>query len=84
LKKDQVQKNIRIERKYLEMSDKLHKDLGGNKYRVFEAALDLFNVVHPMIQKVLNSYDEAERKQILEIIGQLKYPPDKGKGGKKS
>jgi hypothetical protein len=69
---------------YIALVDEIHSTLGGNKFRIYEAALDLFNAVHPLIQQTLISYDEESRQLLLEIIGQLKYPPDKGKGGKKS
>jgi hypothetical protein len=73
----------KIEESYVEKVDEIHSKLGGNKFRIYEAAIDLFNVVHPLIQQTLVSYDEESRKLILDIIGQLKYPQDKGKGGKK-
>jgi len=74
----------KIEESYVALVDDIHSKLGGNKFRIYEAAVDLFNAIPPVLQRALISYDEEDRKQILDIISRLKSPPESGKGGKKS
>lgn len=74
---------VRLEDKFAEMYNELHSKLGGNKYRIIEASLEIFSELPSVLQRCLVSYDEEERKLILGIIGQLKPPPEPKKGGKK-
>lgn len=73
----------KIEETYLKLIDELHDRLGGKKYRIYEASIDIFNALPPILQMALISNDEELRKQILDIISQMKYPPEPKKGGKK-
>jgi hypothetical protein len=72
----------KIEDSYVDLVDEIHSTLGGNKFRIYEASIDLFNAMPPILQRALISYDDEERKLILDIISQLKPPPEPKKGGK--
>lgn len=74
---------VRLEDKFAGIYDDLHSKLGGNKYRIIEASLEIFNELPSVLQRTLISYDEEERQLILGIIGQLKPPPEPKKGDKK-
>lgn len=73
----------KIEESYITLVDEIHTKLGGNKFRIYEAAIDLFNAAPRILQSALISYDEEERKLILGIISQLSTPQKPKKGGKK-
>ena len=74
---------VRLEDKFAEIYNELHSKLGGNKYRIIEASLEIFSELPSVLQRCLVSYDEEERKLILGIIGQLKPPPEPKKDGEK-
>jgi len=73
----------KIEESYVILVDEIHSKLGGNKFRIYEASIDLFNAMPPILQRALISYDDEERKLILGIISQLTPPPQSKKGGRK-
>jgi len=73
----------KIEESYVSLVDEIHSKLGGNKFRIYEASIELFNAMPPILQRALISYDDEERKLILGIISSLTPPPQPKKGGKK-
>ena len=73
----------KIDEKYVTLHDELHNQLGGNKYRIIEASLELFNAIPMILQLTLVSYNEQQRQQILDIIAQVSMPTEPKKGGKK-
>ena len=73
----------KIDEKYISIVEEIHSKLGGSKYRIYEAAIDLFNTIPRVLQSALISYDEEEREMILDIISQMKLPQQTKKAGKK-
>lgn len=73
----------KIEESYVSLVDEIHTKLGGNKFRIYEASIDLFNAMPPILQRALISYDEEDRRLILDTISQLSTPLEPKKGGKK-
>ena len=73
----------RIGENYNEIADNLKDILNVHKYRIYEAALDLFNVLPRIMQMTLVSDDSELRQQVLDTIKKMTPPPPPKTGGKK-
>ncbi len=73
----------RIGEKHKEIVSDLTDMLNTKKYRVYEAAVDIFNALPRILQLALISDDTELREEILGIIKKLSVPPQPKKGGKK-
>ena len=62
-----------------ELFDKLCNDLGPPRYKVLEAAIEVFAALPKEAQYVLKSQDENDRKLILDLIRAMNVKGQKGK-----
>lgn len=63
-----------VEERYFELYHKLCDEIGGDKYRVLEAAIEAFSHLPGPIQTTLMSYKEADRQLCFELIAGLGLP----------
>lgn len=52
--------------------EQLFAGLGPPKYKILEAAIEVFSALPKPAQRILKSQDESDRKAILDLIQKLK------------
>ena len=62
-----------------DLFDDLCKCLGPPKYKVIEAAIEVFAALPKEAQYILKSQDDADRKVVLEHLNRLNLKASKGK-----
>jgi len=62
-----------------ELFEKLCETLGPPKYKILEAAIEVFAALPKDAQYVLKSQDDADRKVVLEHLKKLNLKASKGK-----
>lgn len=55
-----------------EVFDSLFQTLGPPKYKIIEAAIEVFAALPKEAQRILKSQDESDRKAVLDLIRKLK------------
>lgn len=63
-----------IERSYWEIFEELCAQIGGDKYRILEAAIDAFAALPTDFQDVLTTYRQGDRQLYLELLRGLRLP----------
>lgn len=61
----------KIEDTFVECFDKMYEKLGGPKFRIIEAAIEVFDTLPDEIQTKLKSYNAELREPILKELSQL-------------
>lgn len=64
--------NNKIEDDVKKLFDKLYDNLGPPKFKIIEAAIEVFAALPKPAQRILKSQDESDRKAILDLIRKLK------------
>ena len=62
-----------------DLFDELYNKLRGHKYRIIEAAIEVFAALPKEHQRALVSQDDADRKAILARLRELNLKSQKGK-----
>ena len=66
--------NNKVEEETKNVFDGLYDNIGGHKFRIIEAAVDIFAALSWENQLTMVSQNEPERKKVLALIGQLNGP----------
>jgi len=64
--------NNNIEKEVAELFESLSESLGPPKYKILEAAIEVFAALPKPAQRILKSQDESDRKAVLDLIRKLK------------
>lgn len=62
-----------------DLFDSLYNRLGDPKYKILEAAIEVFAALPREAQYVLKAQDESDRKVILDLIRAMNVSGQKGK-----
>jgi hypothetical protein len=71
--------HVRLNEDIAEIYDQLSVSLGPPKYKIIEAAIEVFAALPKEAQYVLKSQDENDRKLILDLIRAMNVKGQKGK-----
>lgn len=63
-----------IDSESAELFDKLAQKLGPPKYRIIEAAIEVFNTLPREVQYVLKSYEQPDRQLCLDLLRAIQVP----------
>ena len=63
---------------YIQLFDDLYEKLGPPKYRILEAAIEVFATLPTSIQYALKSNNQKDRKLCLDLIRAIEEYPKKG------
>lgn len=63
-----------IAKEYADMFEATYKDLGGHKYRVLEAAIEVFSRLPREVQYALTGYNTGDRQLCFDLIDGLELP----------
>lgn len=64
--------NNKIEDDVKKLFDSLYDSLGPPKFKIIEAAIEVFAALPKPAQRILKSQDKSDRKAILDLIRKLK------------
>ena len=76
---EKVQFSFYVNKDIKELFDSLFESLGSPKYKIVEAAIEVFAALPKEAQYVLKSQDENDRKAILDHIRELNLKAQKGR-----
>ena len=68
----QIQYSFKISSDIKDLFDSLYERLGDPKYKILEAAIEVFAALPKSAQYILKGQDESDRKAILDLIRKLK------------
>ena len=71
--------NNKVEDVVKELFETLHSNLGGHKFRIIEAAIEVFAALPKEHQRALVSQDDDDRRAILAKLNELNLKSAKGK-----
>jgi len=71
--------NMKLNSNVVELYESLYENLGPPKYKIIEAAIEVFAALPKEAQYVLKSQDESDRKAILDLIRAMNVKGQKGK-----
>jgi hypothetical protein len=71
--------SYKISKDIAELFDSLYARLGDPKYKIVEAAIEVFAALPKEAQYVLKSQDDNDRKIVLEHLRKLNLKSTKGK-----
>ncbi len=63
--------NNKVEEETKELFEDLYAKIGGHKFRIIEAAVDVFAALSWENQMTMISQNEDARKKVLALIGKL-------------
>ena len=66
--------NHNVSPEVVELFDELAQKLGPPRYRILEAAIEVFNTLPRDVQYVLKSYDQPDRKLCLDLLRAIQAP----------
>ncbi|MHC4326393.1 MAG: hypothetical protein ACYSUX_19150 [Planctomycetota bacterium] len=64
----------KIEEEFAELFEKMYRQMGPPKYRILEAAIEVFSILPKDIQYRLKGLDPAERQPILDFLSTISVP----------
>ena len=70
-----------VEERYFDLYHKLCNEIGGDKYRVLEIAIEILSHLPSPIQTTLMSYREADRQLCFDLIRGLELPRKQSEPG---
>ena len=76
---EQVQFSFRLSKDVAELFESLSNTLGPPKYKILEAAIEVFAALPKEAQYVLKSQNDSDRKVVLEHLRKLNLKSGKGK-----
>jgi len=66
--------NNKVDEKTMTTFEDLYDKIGGHKFRIIEAAVDVFAALSWENQMTMISQNQNERKKVLALIGKLNVP----------
>lgn len=71
--------SFKISAEVKELFDSIYNRLGDPKYKIIEAAIEVFAALPKDAQYILKSQDDSDRKVVLEHLKKLNLKSTKGR-----